>query len=165
MIVPTQVPGKREGIKADTEAGGHWAIKMKIRFGDNHMLTPEPVNALIDTGATQLFLPPKILGDYTKRAGAELDTNCDGYLLTEAQFQALPSLFFIIEDVQGKTHEFEYINDAQIWPKALSEQENVKADHCILSVAEMGKTEKHIILGEPVGEYCMMAFLFYLTRD
>ena len=163
MIVPTQAPGKSAGTFVDNDVRSHWAIKLKIRIGDT-LLTQTTVNAVIDTGATQLFFPPKMCDDYIGHTRAKLNIKCDGYELAEDQFKDLPSLFFIIEDIQGKAHEFEYINDAQIWPKALSEQENVQDDHFILSVARL-KKNTYVVLGEPFGEYMLDDNLLYLILD
>lgn len=136
------------------EAHGQWVMKSKVKMG-THVLTS--ANAIVDTGATQLTLPGDAYDDYITKSGAEYNQECDGFILNEEQFKALPDLHLTVYDSHGAEHDFVLTNDAQIWPKALSKQEKVPKDHYVLAAAPAGEGEELVIFAMPVGTCTILA--------
>lgn len=149
MITKAPVYTALLGQKAQSKMTyGQWTFKQKLTMGqDRHVLTK--ANAIVDTGASQLFMPPKVLDDYIAKAGATYNAACDGYIITETQYQSLPSLYITITAQDGTDHEFEYNNDAQIWPKSFSAKEKVPEGHYALAVAMTNAKENFVIFGHP----------------
>lgn len=145
--------------KHNAETRGHWALKQKLKMGTEVLTT---ANAIVDSGATQFFLPEAVYEKYIQKTGAVHNAECDGYILTEEQFKNLPSLTITITDEHNTDHDFEYKPDAQIWSKALSDQEKVPKNHYVLSFARCAKDENLVIFGLPVGtlmraySYCLV---------
>ncbi|KAI0661988.1 acid protease [Cubamyces menziesii] len=99
-------------ITSTQPASLYWGIDQQVSYGsDTTLLSGNP--GIVDTGTTLLLLATDAFQAYQSATGATMD-NATGLLtVTQAQFDALQSLFFT---VGGTT--FELTANAQIWPRA-----------------------------------------------
>ena len=99
-------------ITSTQPASLYWGIDQQVSYGsDTTLLSGNP--GIVDTGTTLLLLATDAFQAYQSATGATMDSATGLLTVTQAQFDALQSLFFTIG---GTT--FELTANAQIWPRA-----------------------------------------------
>lgn len=107
-----------------------WGIDQAIRFGNTQILATTA--GVIDTGTTLTLIATDAFNQYQTLTGAV--ASATGLLqISSAQFSALKSLFFTINNV-----DYEFTADAQVWPRALNTAIGGEAGDIFLVVADIG---------------------------
>ncbi|KAF9806956.1 hypothetical protein IEO21_08446 [Rhodonia placenta] len=101
-------------ITTTSPASAYWGINQSVTYGNSTtLLSGNP--GIVDTGTTLLLLASDAFSKYEKATGGVLDNTTGLLTITEAQYESLESLYFVIG---GTT--FEFTANAQIWPRALN---------------------------------------------
>ncbi|KAH8099772.1 acid protease [Cristinia sonorae] len=111
-------------------AANFWGIDQSIRFGNTQIL--QKTAGIVDTGTTLTLIASDAFAKYQNLTGGV--ASATGLLqISPAQFSALKSLFFTINNV-----DYELTADAQIWPRALNTAIGGQPNDIFLIVADIG---------------------------
>ncbi|THH26973.1 hypothetical protein EUX98_g7218 [Antrodiella citrinella] len=120
-------------ITSTKPSANFWGLDQAVRFGNTQILATTA--GIIDSGTTLT-----LIASASKDAFAQYQTltggvsSATGLLqISSAQFSALKSLFFTINNV-----DYEFTADAQIWPRALNSAIGGDAGDIFLIVADIG---------------------------
>ncbi|KAL0959820.1 hypothetical protein HGRIS_011499 [Hohenbuehelia grisea] len=119
-------------ITSTSPASNYWGIDQDLKYGDTTLL--EGNAGIVDTGTTLLYIATDAFQKYQKATGAKLDQNTGLLTITQAQFDNLQSMFFVIG---GVTYEF--TANAQIWPRALNSTIGGVENKIYLVTVDMGQ--------------------------
>ncbi|KZT38604.1 acid protease [Sistotremastrum suecicum HHB10207 ss-3] len=108
-----------------------WGIDQNFTYGSTS-LSPG-LSGIVDTGTTLLLLATDIYDKYVQATGARLDKNSGLLRITQAQYQNLQNLNFIIG---GTT--FTLTPNGQIWPRSSNNYIGGDYDSIYLIVGDMG---------------------------
>ncbi|KIY43928.1 aspartic peptidase A1 [Fistulina hepatica ATCC 64428] len=120
-------------ITSTSPASEYWGIDESITYGSTTIMSSTA--GIVDTGTTLIYLPTDAYDEYVSSTGATEDESTGLLTITEAQYEALDSLYFNI----GGT-EFELTADAQIWPRSLNSEVGGDSDSIYLIVSDIGST-------------------------
>ncbi|EJD07268.1 acid protease [Fomitiporia mediterranea MF3/22] len=134
----TKVTGKLTyfPVTSTSPASNYWGIDQSISYGPSGADPKSETAGILDTGTTLLYLASDAFAAYKAATGAELDDKTGLLKLTEAQFKKLGSLYFTIGKDPQETYE--WIPDAQIWPRSLNATLGGDADAYYLVAADSG---------------------------
>ncbi|KAH8099773.1 acid protease [Cristinia sonorae] len=100
-------------ITKTSPATNFWGIDESIRFGTTQILAKSP--GVVDTGTTLTLIASEAFTKYKQLTGGQPNDITGLLQISSAQFSALKSLFFNINNV-----DYEFTADAQIWPRSLN---------------------------------------------
>lgn len=100
-------------ITGTSPASEFWGINQSISFGSTSILSSTA--GIVDTGTTLVLIASNAFSRYRSASGGVLDRNTGLIRWTQAQFNALQPLNFVIA---GRT--FALTANAQLWPRALN---------------------------------------------
>ncbi|KAI0710863.1 aspartic peptidase A1 [Earliella scabrosa] len=109
-----------------------WGIDQSIRYGSSTNILSNTAG-IVDTGTTLTLIATDAFARYQRATGAVLDSNTGLLRLTPAQFDNLQSLFFTVHGVT-----FEFIPDAQIWPRSLNTAIGGNTNSVYLIIGDIG---------------------------
>ncbi|KAI0660122.1 aspartic protease [Cubamyces menziesii] len=134
----------------------YYGVNQIVRYGQSETLFFESP-AIFDSGTSLVLFATDVLQTYVNLVGAVFDEATTLYRITPTQYASLQSLFFIIGDIQ-----FEFTQNAQIWPRALNTVIGGSDDFVYLIVNDLGRAS-----GSGMDIVCGMMFLerFYATFD
>ncbi|EKM61855.1 uncharacterized protein PHACADRAFT_248745 [Phanerochaete carnosa HHB-10118-sp] len=118
-------------ITTTSPANQFVGIDQSVAYGSTTILSETA--GIVDTGTTLLLLASDAFAAYQQLTGAVLDPTTGLLSLTPAQFANLQSLFF---NIGGTTYEF--IPNAQIWPRFLNAEIGGAADGIYLIIGNIG---------------------------
>ncbi|TCD68313.1 hypothetical protein EIP91_011172 [Steccherinum ochraceum] len=112
-------------------AANFWGIDQAIRFGNTQILAKTA--GVVDTATTLTLIASDAFAKYQQLTGGIPNANTGLLQISSAQFSALKSLFFTINNV-----DYEFTADAQIWPRALNAAINGQPGDIFLIVGDIG---------------------------
>ncbi|KAI0797322.1 acid protease [Irpex lacteus] len=115
--------------KASTFVG----IDQFISYGSSRLPIMAKTSGIVDTGTTLIVIPQDAFSAYTAATGAVIDSTTGFLTVTQAQYDALQSLYFTIDNV-----EYEITKNAQKWPSALNTAIGGSADAIYLVIGSTG---------------------------
>ncbi|KIY46744.1 acid protease [Fistulina hepatica ATCC 64428] len=119
-------------ITSTSPANEYWGIDQTLAYGSTTLLTSA---GIVDTGTTLFMIASDAFATYQAKTGATLDSTTGLLTVTEAQYEALESMYFTIGDTT-----FEFTANAQIWPRSLNSQLGGESDKIYLITADIGTT-------------------------
>ena len=126
-------------ITKTSPASAYWGIDQIVTYGTSGTAILGSASSgstnpgIVDTGTTLLLLATDAFQKYESATGAKLDNTTGLLTLTEAQFEKLEDLNFIIN---GTT--FTFPPNAQIWPRALNSTMGGEEGKIYLIVGDLG---------------------------
>lgn len=130
---------------AEDKSSGHWKLSAKVAYGTDKdlLLAGNARFAHWDTGYARIGLPSDLYKKYMEATGAREER--DRLILTEAQFKALKTMYFLF----GKT-VIQLRPDAQIWPRDFNQREGFSSNVYISCVGELLPQGKDPITQEDI---------------
>ncbi|KAI1791964.1 acid protease [Ganoderma leucocontextum] len=118
-------------ITSTSPASQYVGIDQSITYGDRTILSSTA--GITDTGSTLVLLATDAFNAYKDATGAVADETTGLLKITRDQYENLQSLLF---HIGGETYDF--IPNAQIWPRSLNSEIGGDADSIYLIVADLG---------------------------
>ncbi|KAF8495722.1 acid protease [Russula emetica] len=126
-------------ITTSSVAGKFWGIDATIQYGGSNGSSSTNIadtsSGFVDTGTTLIYLSTSAYDQYVQATGAVLDSSTGLLRLTDAQYESLQSLYFVIG---GNT--FELTPNAQIWQRALNNAVQGDGDAIYLVIQNVGQS-------------------------
>ncbi|KAI1792686.1 acid protease [Ganoderma leucocontextum] len=119
-------------ITATSPASQYVGIDQAIRYGDNTPILSKTAG-IVDSGTTLILLATDAFNAYQKATGAVLDKTTGLLKITKEQYNKLRCLYFTLGGV-----DYEFIPNAQIWPRSLNTVLGGDKDSIYLVVADLG---------------------------
>ncbi|PIL28426.1 transporter [Ganoderma sinense ZZ0214-1] len=119
-------------ITGISPASQYVGIDQSITYGRHTLVLPQTAG-ITDTGSTLLLLATDAFEAYKNATGAVEDANTGLLRITLDQYEMLESLLFRIGD-----ETYEFIPNAQIWPRSLNTDIGGDADEIYLIVGDLG---------------------------
>ncbi|GAB5587373.1 hypothetical protein Unana1_02273 [Umbelopsis nana] len=136
-------------------ASEFWGLDASARYGNTPLLVN--ATAIVDTGTTLHLFSTGVYDKILAATGAVLDKNTGLPMVTQAQYEAMKSLYFTIG-----SQTYELIPDAIRWPKAFNTAIGGTADAIYLAVESSGLAD-----GTDIDIYLGMLFheRYYIELD
>nr|VWO96740.1 Aspartyl proteinase [Ganoderma boninense] len=119
-------------ITGISPASQYVGIDQQVTYGRDTLILPQTAG-ITDTGSTLLLLATDAYEAYKNATGAVEDSNTGLLKITLDQFETMESLLFRIGD-----ETYEFIPNAQIWPRSLNADIGGDADGIYLIVGDLG---------------------------
>ncbi|KAI0089592.1 acid protease [Irpex rosettiformis] len=120
-------------ITSTSTASNYVGIDQSISYGSSRTPILTQTSGIVDTGTTLITLPKEAFAAYTAATGAVTDQTTGFLKVTQAQYDAMQSLYFTIDNV-----EYEFTKNAQRWPRVLNTAVGGTADGIYLVVGNTG---------------------------
>nr|VWO97073.1 Uncharacterized protein [Ganoderma boninense] len=125
-------PIQFESITTTSPASKYFGLDMSIMYGSDTPIL-ESTAGIIDIGTTLVMLATDAFEAYKTATGAVLDDATGMLKITNDQYANLQSLFFT-----RFSTAYEFVPNAQIWPRSLNTAIGGDADGIYLVVADIG---------------------------
>ncbi|KIY43929.1 acid protease [Fistulina hepatica ATCC 64428] len=119
-------------ITSTSPASKYWGIDQSITYGSKRIMNSTA--GIVDTGTTLILLPTDAYNEYVSETGATKDQGTGLLKITNAQYEKLDSLYFIVNDTK-----FELTRNAQIWPRMLNSVIGGDSNSIYLIVGDIGR--------------------------